>query len=216
MKKAGLIVVTIGIAMLYSGCTKEYLQNVNDVCFERDVLPVFVSNCTQSGCHNSQDREEGYDFTTYESIVSHGITPGDYKSSIVYQSLVGVGADQMPESPYERLSDEQISAIALWIEQGADKTTCTSTCNTDNVTYNLSVKPILQNYCNGCHSGGSPSGNISYSTYNGVKTTVDNGTLVGSIDHAQGYVAMPQNTSKLSACNIAIIKKWVSDGAPNN
>ncbi len=200
-------------------CTREYVEDLRGVCFERDVLPIFQSNCTQSGCHNSQDREAGYDFTTYDKIVSHGIEPGNYKASKVYEAIVApFGEEAMPQAPYTRLPDEQISTIALWIDEGAKNTTCpdSGTCNTTDVAFSTSVTPILQQYCNGCHAGSSPQGNVNYNTYNGVKATVTNGKLLASIQHAAGALAMPQNGNKLSTCNISIIKAWIDAGAPNN
>ena len=201
-------------------CTREYVEDLRGVCFERDVLPIFQSNCTQSGCHNSQDREEGYDLSSYEQIVSRGIVPGDYKASKIYHVLVAPGGEGlMPQSPYSRLNDAQITLIALWIKEGAENTTCSdssSTCNTSNVTFSATIAPILQTYCNGCHGGASPQGNINYNTYAGVKATVTNGKLMGSIQRLSGYSAMPQNANKLSTCKISTIQAWIDAGAPNN
>jgi mono/diheme cytochrome c family protein len=205
--------------LLPLACTREYVEDLRGVCFERDVLPIFQSNCTQSGCHNSQDREAGYDLTSYDKIVRKGIEPFDYQSSEIYEVIVKpFGEEAMPQSPYSRLTDEQITTIALWIDEGAKNTTCNDStgCNTTNVTFNASVKPILQNYCYGCHGGGSPQGGIDYNTYNGVKATVVNGKLLGSIQRQSGFSPMPQNGNKLSTCNISIIKAWVDAGAPNN
>lgn len=199
-------------------CTREYVQDVNGVCFERDVLPIFQSNCTQSGCHNSQDREKGYDLSTYAGITSRGIEPGNYKGSEIYKVLVLPGGEEaMPPKPYNRLTDAQITTIALWIDEGAKETTCPDTnCDTSNPTFSGTVKPILETYCNGCHGGGSPLGNVDYNTYAGVKTTVTNGKLLGSIQHKSGFSPMPQNANQLSACNIDKIKAWIDAGAPNN
>lgn len=207
------------LPLLPIACTREYVEDLRGVCFERDVLPVFQSNCTQSGCHNSQDREAGYDLTSYDNIVSHGIVPGDYKASKIYKVLVLPGGDEaMPQSPYSRLSDEQITNIALWIDEGAPNSTCNdnTVCDTNDVSFSQSVMPILQTYCNGCHGGSSPQGGVNYNNYNGVKTTATSGKLLGSVQHLSGYSPMPQNANKLSACNIAIIKAWVDAGAPNN
>jgi len=200
-------------------CTHEYVEDLRGVCFESDVLPIFQSNCTQSGCHNSQDREEGYDLSSYDKIVSRGIEPGNYKASKIYKVLVAPGGEGvMPQSPYSRLSDAQITTIARWIEDGANNTACndTSACNTLDVKYSTAITPILQTYCNGCHSGSSPQGNINYNTYAGVKATVTNGKLLGSIQRASGYSAMPQNANKLSTCKISTIQAWIEAGAPNN
>lgn len=207
------------VLLLPLSCTREYVEDLRGVCFERDVLPIFQSNCTQSGCHNSQDREAGYDLTSYDNIVRRGIEPFNYGGSEIYRVLVKPGGEEaMPASPYSRLTDEQITTIALWIDEGAKSTTCndSAACNTTNVTFSASVKPILQNYCNGCHGGSSPLGNVDYNTYNGVKTTVTNGKLLGSVQHLSGYSPMPQQANKLSACNISILKTWIDAGAPNN
>jgi hypothetical protein len=125
----------------------------------------------------------------------------------------------MPPAPYGRLSDEQITTIALWIEEGANNTiNCgdSGNCVTDNVTYNATVKPILQKYCTGCHFGSAPSGNISYATYNATQPTAMSGSLVGSIEHASGYVPMPENASKIPACDVEKIRQWVVLGAKND
>lgn len=205
------------LLLLPLACTREYVQDLRSVCFETEVLPVFQSNCNQSGCHNSQDRREGYDLSSYETIVSRGIVPGDFKASEIYKVLVAPFGAGMPQSPYSRLTDEQITTIATWIEEGAQNTVCDDgACDTSNVTYSGGVAPILSTYCYGCHAGSSPQGNVNYNTYSGVKATVTNGKLLGSIQHASGYIAMPQNGNKLPACKISIIQAWIDAGAPNN
>lgn len=212
------MLMALGLVIVSPSCTSEYIQPVSDICFETEVLPIFQSNCTQSGCHNSTDRTEGYVFDSYENIVSRGIVPGDYKKSEVYKAIVPLVGSSMPPSPYERLSDEQISTIALWIEEGAQNTTnCASNlCDTTAITFSTAIKPILQTYCYGCHAGSAPQGNINLSNYTGVKTTAQNGTLVGSIEHTGNYSPMPQNANKLSTCTIEKFKIWVAAGAPNN
>ena len=50
--------------LLLSNCTHEYIEDINGVCFEEAVLPIFQANCALSGCHNPTDRQEGYDLTT--------------------------------------------------------------------------------------------------------------------------------------------------------
>lgn len=89
-------------------------------------------------------------------------------------------------------------------------------CDTSNVTYAESVLPILQGSCTSCHSGSSPSGNVSLDGYNNVKTYADNGKLMGAISHASGYAPMPQGGNKLSSCQISTIRKWINDGTLNN
>ncbi|MBL7740035.1 MAG: hypothetical protein JNK14_12530 [Chitinophagaceae bacterium] len=90
-------------------------------------------------------------------------------------------------------------------------------CDTNGATYSSSVLPALQsNGCLGCHSGSTPSGNISLEGYNNVRTAALNGTLYGAISFSPGYPPMPQGGNKMSACNINRIKAWIDAGAPNN
>ena len=89
-------------------------------------------------------------------------------------------------------------------------------CNTENVTFASTVKPILSANCYSCHSTAVSTNGVVLDTHAGVKKQADNGTLVGAISHAAGFTPMPQGGAKLSDCNIAKIKKWVDDGAKNN
>lgn len=90
-------------------------------------------------------------------------------------------------------------------------------CDTTGVNYSGSVVSLLQsNGCTGCHSGSSPSGNISLDGYNNVRAAALNGKLYGSINHSAGYSPMPQGGNKMTDCNIRQIKAWIDGGAINN
>lgn len=90
-------------------------------------------------------------------------------------------------------------------------------CDTNGVTYNTTVVPLLQaSGCLGCHSGGAPSGNISLATHTSVKTVAQNGKLFGAINHSPGFSPMPQGGNKMSSCNIQKIKAWIDAGSINN
>jgi hypothetical protein len=84
------------------------------------------------------------------------------------------------------------------------------------VLYSLNVKPVLEQKCYGCHSGGSPSGGIAMGTYAADKAMAVNGKLYGTINYASGFSPMPQGEAKMDACTISIIKKWIDAGSPNN
>ena len=90
-------------------------------------------------------------------------------------------------------------------------------CDTlTTVSYSISVKPVLDTKCYGCHSGGSPSGGIAMGTYSTDKAIAANGKLYGSINHSSGYSPMPEGEAKMDACTIAMIKQWIDAGSPNN
>lgn len=92
------------------------------------------------------------------------------------------------------------------------------TCDTTAAsTYSAVVLPILNTSCNNCHGGSASAGaGIILDTYAGVKAQVNNGKLMGSINHSAGYSAMPKNGAKMSACNIAKINRWIAAGSLNN
>jgi hypothetical protein len=92
-------------------------------------------------------------------------------------------------------------------------------CDLTNVTYTLTVKPILQSYCLSCHSTAAASasgGGIRLENYTDLKTYVTNGKLYGSVSHAAGYSAMPKGGGTLDNCSLIKLKKWIDDGSLNN
>jgi len=91
---------------------------------------------------------------------------------------------------------------------------CTDTAG---VTYSVTISGIINANCNSCH--GTPAaigGNIVLSTYQDVITQVNNGNLMGDINHNAGHNAMPLTGAKLDACSIAKIQHWINIGKPNN
>ena len=89
-------------------------------------------------------------------------------------------------------------------------------CDTTTITFSGSVNPILMTHCVVCHSGANPPLGVKLDTYTGVKAQASNGKLFGSINYSPGFSPMPKNSAKLSNCNIAKIRKWISAGALNN
>jgi uncharacterized membrane protein len=89
-------------------------------------------------------------------------------------------------------------------------------CETTNVTYSVEVRNILDTHCMNCHSQQLANGGIRLHDYNNVKVYADNGRLLGSINHEQGYVAMPLGQSKIPLCDIQQIEAWIVAGAQDN
>ena len=93
-------------------------------------------------------------------------------------------------------------------------------CDTTNATLSTKVKPKLVGYCYSCHStanAATSGGGINLEVYTNLKALVDNGKLLNSINHVSGTSPMPKGvTSKIDACDIKIIEKWVANGAKNN
>jgi hypothetical protein len=185
------------------------------VCFESEVLPLFVSNCAMSDCHDAITHEEGLRLYTYSGIVSN-ISAFHPTSGLIMQSILGT-IDIMPPQPYSSLSSSQITLIQQWINQGAQNTTnCANTCDSTAFNYSADIAPIMSTFCNGCHGGNSPSAGINTSSWAGLQPIANNDSLIGSIQHDSGFSPMPKGSAKMNACNITKIRKWIQAGALNN
>lgn len=189
------------------------------ICFERDILPIFISNCAKSGCHDAASRSDGYQLTDYNSIVNNDdFEPGDAEGTKIYEAITeDDNDDRMPRAPNPRLSTSQILMIGRWINEGAKNgTNCSSPCDSNNFKYSTDIRPLTEKYCQGCHNSTSLQGGYAFDSYAGLKKVVDNGRLLGAINHLGGYSPMPKGGVKLSACQIRQVEKWVADGAQNN
>ena len=187
----------------------------NKIYFQQQVLPILVSNCAKSGCHDNASHKEGIILTSYNSTIQTGrVRPGQPNESELYKKIAN---GEMPPAGNTPLTPAQKNLIYDWILQGAKNLVCENMCgDTVNVTFALSVKPIISNKCQGCHSGANPQGGIDLSTYNGVKAKVNDGKLWGSVNWSAGFSPMPKNGNKLTGCELTKIQKWIAQGAPNN
>jgi hypothetical protein len=86
-----------------------------------------------------------------------------------------------------------------------------NTCDTTNITYNVTIRTMLNNYCIACHSGG---GTTVLVTYDNVSAKSDR--IIGSIEHKSGFLPMPQGGLMLDSCLINQFVKWVAKGKLNN
>ena len=92
-----------------------------------------------------------------------------------------------------------------------------ATCVTTNMKYATDIAPIIQANCFSCHSNANMAiSGISLEGHANLVKKVNDGGLLGAINHAAGFTPMPQGGAKLSACIINKIKAWVDDGAQNN
>jgi hypothetical protein len=223
----GLILVVVAAVTVYSckhspdsvmtPITPPPGGSTSQLCFETDILPIFQTNCAKSGCHDVASHEKDYIFDSYSNIMRKDVRPGDATNSKVYKVLFETGNDKMPPPPNVDLTVAQKALIGRWINEGAKNTTgCSTGCDTLQFKYAANIRPILDNYCIGCHGGATPSANLDFTSYNIVRSQAINGRLPGAITHSAGYSPMPKNSPKLSECQITQVKKWIAAGAQNN
>lgn len=90
-------------------------------------------------------------------------------------------------------------------------------CDTANMSFNTDIKPILQSNCYACHSNATYTiSGTKLEEYSDLIHHVHDGDVLGSITHASGFPAMPQDGPKLSDCDINKIKAWIDRGALDN
>ena len=120
------------------------------VCFNTDVLPLYVSYCGSSGCHDANSKREGVILTDYAHIML-GIRAKQSSSSRYYTIIGG----SMPPRTSTQMTATNIATIKKWIDQGALNSQCTNVCDTTVFTYAGAIQTIIGNNCGGCH-GTSP------------------------------------------------------------
>lgn len=199
--------------------TEGWRCSADTVYFEYDVLPILISNCAMSGCHDASTHAEGVILTNYAKTISTAdVVAGNSANSDLYKSIIKTGSNRMP--PNQPLTASQIAIIKKWIDQGAKNLNCNpnfGTCDTTSIKYSAYIAPLMQNKCNGCHSGtASSGGGIALDSYAAVKAQVNNGKLWGSINFTSGYSAMPKGGQKMPTCDIDKVKAWINRGALNN
>lgn len=196
---------------------------VGDTCdpavvyFEQDVLPLLQANCAQSGCHDQGSAQDGVVLIDYSSITSTAdVRPGNPNSSDLYEVLIDTDpSKRMPPPPANPLSNEQISLIYDWINQGALDNSCSGTCDTVDVRFSTHVAPLVANFCESCHSGAVPSDGVRLENYTHIRDVAVSGRLISVLRGLPPYPTMPPSGA-LNTCQIRSVELWIEDGAPNN
>ena len=185
------------------GGNNEIPCDPDTIYFTQSVLPLLVSSCAIPGCHDDETHEEGIRFTSYANIMnSDVIDAGDPGSSDMIEAITGTDPDDiMPPPPHEPLSQTQIDLIWTWIEQGALNNSCSSACDTSNVTYAGTIGPLFEAKCTGCHSGSTPQGGLNFTSYAVVNMVALDGRLGGAVQHLAGYC-----THATFRWNVAILR----------
>ncbi len=210
-----------------SSCTHNAdLRIIPEICFEKDVLPVFLNSCAISGCHDGSG-ESDLILTGYVPI-SHAVESGKPYASEIYKAIIATsGENKMP--PDQPLSLDNRTVIRLWIEQGARLTTCPETSGQDPGYFNpfacfsRDILPVLVSRCAtpGCHDAITHREGYVFSSYSTTMTTVTPGDPADSkiyevIKFETGDSKMPPlNMPQLTAAEIDSIAAWISYGAPD-
>jgi hypothetical protein len=190
----------------------EFKCSHDTIYFQNSVLPVVISGCGKTGCHDDATHKGDHVLNNYSNIITL-VTPFDPQSSKLYSVLFsGYGERMPPSTPF---TTDQKSIIYWWIAQGAYDNKCDSAgCDSTNVTYASSIAPICNAWCTGCHGGSNPANGQSLETYDDVVACANGGRLMGALRHESGYSGMPKGGEMLSTCEINLFQKWINLGKP--
>ena len=148
-----VVLLLLPLFFLVSSCKHEGIpaDQFPQVCFQEEILPIFQNSCAT--CHGGSRNEAGLDFSNYAGIMK-AITPGNADKSKAYKAITSTFQLMPPDNALP--ADKRI-LIRLWIEQGAQETTCGTTGTTSATTksgtllayYNLDIQHIPMSNCAG-------------------------------------------------------------------
>ena len=109
------------VSIILSGISGQH-QRVLANNEQLDVAAIFQKHC--AGCHNEVDREGDFSVDSVASILAgngNGIVvkPGKTNESSLLKLIQGTQDPQMPPKEEPQLTEQEISAIAKWIDEGA-------------------------------------------------------------------------------------------------
>ncbi|MBZ5857223.1 hypothetical protein [Flavihumibacter profundi] len=113
------------IMLLLIGCYKNVSvisttgeEITRPVSFTADIIPIFNSSCSLSGCHTTGGKSP--DLTAanaYNSLMNGGyVNTADPESSVIYLWMTGKKSTPMPPSG---INKDYNSLMLAWIKQGA-------------------------------------------------------------------------------------------------
>jgi len=204
------------------------IDQLDTVCFQAQVLPIIQTSCGISGCHAGGG--EGMSLTNYSEIMRI-VTAGSATKSTLYKVITEVnGENMMP--PNGHLSKDQRTLILVWIEQGANNTTCTPNDggviipqNMDTICFAQNIAPLIQSSCGkiGCHDATTHAGDYVLTNYStlmreGVVPYNATGSKIYQVTSpTSGEDLMPPSPNPaLTADQRELLRKWIAQGALNS
>ena len=204
-----------------------YLQNLTYSFLKRNLLfavfSVLMFSCSKSEDEGTQPVAAAPSALSY-SPNSLTITQGNAETSaaptITSSSAVSYAITSTPATAALTINSQGVIAASSSLPAGtysisitatntagsktfANAYTITVNAASTAVTFNNTVKAIIQNNCGSCHNG--------FTSYATAKTKID--VILNRINRAQGATGMmPNNGTKLPQATIDLIQKWKDDG----
>jgi cytochrome c553 len=221
MKKIYLSILSIGTICFLNSCYYDNFKELNpqgafNACdtsntytYQNDIKSIIDANCVS--CHSTGGTQPYLD--TYQNIAA-------YSSEQLLGVLAPSAAKPMP--PSSPLSSSDVDKIKQWVNGCRPYGIfVSSVCDTSAaMSYSNDIVPILSANCtNGCHDdiglGHSlltvaDVQNDSFIVFSNVSYLVY--SLVDTVPTRR----MPLGRPRLSDCQVAKIRRWVTEGAQDN
>ena len=94
-----------------------------------------------------------------------------------------------------------------------------SDCDTNFVSFEMDINPIISSNCKSCHVGEYPAGDILLETYNQISLVADDSSqrgIVYVITRPEGDPDLMPKGYRLTQCEIDKIIAWKEQGLLNN
>jgi len=126
--------------------------------------------------------------------------------------------------PYPCLAYACAATFALWLPACKPAADSASTAKTP-VDFVTSVRPIIESRCVNCHHAGALMGNLNLESRAKAFADRPSGPVIlpGNVENSRFYQvlllpvedqkAMPPESHRLPVTELAIIKRWISEGA---
>lgn len=223
-----VVLLLLPFFFLVNSCKHEGIpaDQFPQVCFQEEILPIFQNSCAT--CHGGSRNEAGLDFSNYAGIMK-AITPGNADKSKAYKAITSTFQLMPPDNALP--ADKRI-LIRLWIEQGAQETTCKTTGATTATTksgtllacYDRDIQPILMSSCavSGCHDAATHKEGYDFSSYTKTLNAIKAGNptssklykVITASASSEDFMP-PKPYSALSKAAIDTIYNWIKRGGLN-
>lgn len=98
-------------------------DNIGEIVYSHHIRPIFNQRCMSASCHNSVDRANGLELTSWESLIrgsnfNEVIISGNAERSHLIEHITGKSKPRMPLGR-DPLPENVINFLRRWIDEGA-------------------------------------------------------------------------------------------------
>ncbi len=224
---------------------KGYKEKQNRVSFVRHVAPILNKHCVKCHSDDPQGKLHLDSFAEMKKGGSSGplLSIGNANQSLIMARLIAPEQQRMPQKAAQ-LSRNEIAILALWINQGArfdgededqelsemlkpkvklPPLKYAKATGNEKISFKKDIAPFMVRYCQRCHQGKKPGGNLYLTNYETLMRGGKSGAvivpgqpeksrlyqLMGSMDES---MRMPLE-GKVTRQNYDDINTWISEGA---